>query len=103
MKPLKLHLDDLAVESFSTMPQSAGRGTVRGAVYSEPGQTCADSCNECWVHTVLCEEQTPAWTACGESGVESRCYNTCAWTCEATCPETCLPNCPMTGNYTCLC
>ena len=101
MKALKLSLDDLAVDSFSTLPQSEMRGTVRGARYSEPGQTCENSCNECWVQTTPCMPLTEAYYYCAESGVESHCNHTCVWTCAASCDFTCEANNCQQTDYTC--
>jgi hypothetical protein len=53
MKGLKLHLDDLAVESFPTLPQDEARGTVHAAnaptVYAWE-YSCENSCvdSNCW-------------------------------------------------------
>jgi len=98
MKTLKLHLDDLAVESFPTLPQDEPRGTVHAAnaptVY-EWEYSCANSCpdSQCWPVA----PETAGWT-CPESFADT-CWNTCvtcgacytnftSYTCQTcTCPE----------------
>ena len=80
MRKLNLHLEDLAVESFSTADGAGARGTVRGLDSVTVDQ---DTCATC-----------PATCAtCGAT-----CPNTCAVTCGntcATCPVSCDPaTCP---------
>ncbi len=88
MKPLKLHLDTLAVESFMTASGTGARGTVRGADYTLPGTTCVDSCVDscmvCEIRTEHCDDPTPVPTQCCNT------LNSCGVTCYYTC-ATCAP------------
>jgi hypothetical protein len=71
---LKLHLDELAVESFDT-----------SGVDKEEGTVMAEQCS--------CNGTCPV-TAC------ATCPNTCAYTCDdATCPA--CPTCAASCNGTC--
>jgi len=98
MKKLKLELDAILVESFSTAPKTRGNGTVRGldGQWSiDGGAYCSWECgNEshnpyCGTAAVTCEygptmnpmdvecmDATMAGTTC--NGAET-CYNTCPY------------------------
>jgi hypothetical protein len=84
MKTLRLHLDDLSVETFEPLPPPRSHaGTVRG--YDREGKT--DSCPG----NFTCDNKT-----CGEKTCDS-CPDTCKPTCggEGTCGGfTCEGNCP---------
>lgn len=76
----KLHLEDLAVESFSTIDGADGRGTVRGMDSATVDQ---DTCATCPATCATCGATCP-----------NTCPVTCGNTC-ATCPASCDPNnCP---------
>ncbi len=51
MQKLKLHLDDLSVESFNTIPMEKAKGTVIGKeateVYTCDDATCVGTCQTC--------------------------------------------------------
>jgi hypothetical protein len=71
---LKLHLEDLGVESFDTTTVKKEKGTVFG-------------------------EQCTCYTQCTCPGCPT-CYNTCAYTCDdQTCPA--CPTCAASCNGTC--
>lgn len=80
MRKLNLHLEELVVESFSTVGTGRERGTVHGMDSVTVDQ---DSCVTC----------APSCATCGGT-----CPNTCPMTCGATCatcPVSCNPaNCP---------
>lgn len=83
MKKLKLHLDDLCVESFHTAPRHPGHGTVRGLELCPPGddESRAGTCD----------------ASCGGS-----CADTCDGTClgDYTCGDwSCGPYCQSAGGY----
>ena len=40
MKKLNLNVDQLSVETFEAQAVPAGRGTVRGHIWSDPNLTC---------------------------------------------------------------
>jgi hypothetical protein len=74
MNKLKLHLDELAVESFDTTATAKEKGTVFG-------------------------EQCTCYTNCTCPGCPT-CDHTCAYTCDdATCPA--CPTCAASCNGTC--
>lgn len=80
MRKLSLHLEELAVESFSTTDGAPGRGTVRGMDSVTVDQ---DTCVTCPATCATCGATCP--NTCGVT-----CGNTCA-----TCPASCSPaNCP---------
>ena len=81
MRKLKLDLNDLHVEAFTTDGESAARGTVLGRA-----------------------EETDQ-VLCGQT--EASCYHTCEYSCAAGCgtaPENCGGTYYRTcwGNYTCI-
>ncbi|HST57236.1 MAG TPA: hypothetical protein VLK84_01030 [Longimicrobium sp.] len=80
---LKLHLEDLTVDSFDTVGVEKRKGTVFGeqcTCYTQctcPGcPTCDASCNG----------------TCGGT-CEASCNGTCAGTCAASCNDTCYQSC----------
>ena len=91
----KLRLDDLAVESFATTPETRdGRGTVRGLDGSfppSPGQ----SYPECYSGRPTCITPNTCDFSCGGT-CDLSCNPTCGPTCDLgqlTCGDTCPPYC----------
>jgi hypothetical protein len=80
MKKLKLKLEDLAVDAFSTTAAAGDRGTVVGhSHYTWCWQTCPDTCAQ------TCDDATCAGFTCG--------YESCGGTCfQSRCVDTCLCN-----------
>ncbi len=81
MQKLKLHLEQLSVESSGTTTAGWAEGTVHGAQA-----------------TYYTECTCPGVTNCGQT-----CADTCAYTCDdATCNNTCGgPTCDGTCGFTC--
>ena len=75
MKKLKLHLEDLRIDSFQTSPPEKPKGTVFG-------------------------EQCTCWTQCTCPGCPT-CDASCNGTCGASCNGTCAASCGGTCDYTC--
>jgi hypothetical protein len=75
MKKLKLHLDDLQIDSFQTTPAEKPKGTVFG-------------------------EQCTCYTQCTCPGCPT-CDASCNGTCDATCPNTCF-TCELSCRPSCL-
>ncbi len=73
MRKLKLNLDQLAVDSFGTVPAEEKKGTVLGeqcTCYTActcPGcDTCDASCGAtCMSQCGSCDSNDPSWTAGG--------------------------------------
>ncbi|HEX6373901.1 MAG TPA: hypothetical protein VF006_33540 [Longimicrobium sp.] len=81
MNKLKLHLDDLRVDSFDTTAAETEKGTVFGEQCTCPTQCTCDT---------QCETQH---TACSCPGCPTVCYYTCEVTCyQESCAETCGDN-----------
>ena len=78
MKKLKLHLEDLRIDSFHTTPSEKPRGTVFG-------------------------EQCTCWTACGQNTCPGcpTCDASCNGTCYASCNGSCAATCDASCNGTC--
>jgi len=91
MSKMRLHLDDLAVESFETTPQpTPRRGTVDAYATIRQGTCPVRYC-----------EPTDAAT-CYYTCDDATCAATCANTCPNTCAQTCDdPSCANTCAYTC--
>ena len=79
MNKLKLTLEDLQIESFSTTPVKREKGTVYGEQC-----TCVTACT------------CPGCPTCDAS-----CNGTCGATCNASCYGTCGDTCNCTYDYTC--
>jgi hypothetical protein len=78
MPKLRLDIDDLAVESFLTVPETPARGTVAGA---ESGYAATVYDGGCSTHETACpEESCVANSQCCASKDP-----TCLFTCEQTC------------------
>ncbi|HEX8906255.1 MAG TPA: hypothetical protein VF771_15505 [Longimicrobiaceae bacterium] len=84
MKKMKLHLDDLMIDSFSTTPARRQKGTVYGEQC-----TCYTACT--------CPGCPTCDASCNGSCVDT-CANSCYGTCDASCNGTCDYTC---GGYTC--
>ena len=86
---LKLHLEDLAVDSFDTSRPAQKEGTVFG-----------EQCT-CWTNCTCPGCPTCDNTACGQHTCDASCNGTCAASCNGTC------NCPAPsgwetcGGFTC--
>jgi hypothetical protein len=82
MKKLRLHLEDLQIDSFHTTPAEKPKGTVFGEQC-----TCYTQCT------------CPGCPTCDAS-----CNGTCGGTCNASCNGTCDASCNGTcgtGDWTC--
>ncbi|HEX8905972.1 MAG TPA: hypothetical protein VF771_14075 [Longimicrobiaceae bacterium] len=90
MKKLTLNLDELAVDSFDTVPTAGRRGTVQ----ARSGTTYADeSCNGTCDHTCYPDSCASCDFTCGSC---ASCGGTCAVSCgAATCggADTCGGTC----------
>lgn len=80
MRKLKLDLDQLVVDSFSTQVRPKRGGTVRGQAC-----TCYTQCDTC-----------PGCPTCDAS-----CNGTCGATCAGTCGGSCAGTCDASCNGTC--
>lgn len=88
MNKLKLHLDDLAVESFDTVRMEKAKGTVVGEQCTCPGVNTCD---------FTCDDPTCANT-CAETCDDNTCVGSCL-TCSPSCWDTCRPRlCYGTGT-----
>lgn len=86
MNKLKLHLDDLRIDSFDNHHAAEGEGDgVRRAVHVLYYTQC--TCPGCPTCDVSCNG------TCGATCAAS-CYGSCDWTCEDTCDYSC-------GGFTC--
>lgn len=74
MNKLRLHLEDISVESFSTLPASVRLGTVDGHQMSQT--TCQQ---------IICD--------CGGETNNATCPGTCAHSCNGTCEASCNGTC----------
>ena len=92
MNKLKLHLDDLAVESFDTCDREKEKGTVVGEQCSCNGTCPLTVCATC---ANTCDDATCAYT-CDDATCPASCNGTCGgascWeTCGGTCWDSCRP------------
>jgi hypothetical protein len=101
MGKIRLELDALSVESFSTAPDKGDRdGTVFGhlppdtyAVYCSDGRTCyMDTCEACGTAATDCGTCA---TACGTCATDCGTCATACGTCDTYC-GTCDPYCCCT-------
>jgi len=81
MKKFRLELDDLRIDSFSTTPAQAPKGTVFGEQC-----TCYTNCT------------CPGCPTCDRS-CNGTCYASCNATCDASCNGTCDATCVDCGTY----
>ncbi len=90
MRKLKLDLEELAVESFATTPESRGEG---GTVFGQNHCTCYTQCT------------CPGCPTCDAScnGTCGGTCATCAASCNGTCGATCAASCYGTCDWTCEC
>ncbi len=88
MKKIKLSLEDLEVESFTTTPEDPGkkRGTVVGFA-------TAFTCNTNGCHPECTGDPTVPYT-CPYTCDDMSCNPTCGVSCGGSCPDTCEPPCP---------
>jgi hypothetical protein len=87
VKKLKLHLEDLRIDSFQTTPAEKPKGTVFGEQCTCHTQCTCPGCPTC---NASCNG------TCGAS-CEATCGGTCEWTCEASCNGTC--DCGTGGGF----
>jgi hypothetical protein len=95
MNKLRLHLEDLAVESFDTVRgRQAERGTVHG------NDACCCCCCPC-----CCSGAASCGGTCDASACNGSCVNTCAASCNGTCAScdasACYGSCAYTCDYSC--
>jgi hypothetical protein len=83
MKKLRLHLEDLQIDSFSTTSVKREKGTVYGEQC-----TCQTACT--------CPGCPTCDASCNGSCAGASCIYTCAASCYGTCDATC-----ETCNYSC--
>jgi hypothetical protein len=93
MNKLKLHLDDLAVESFDTCGLEREKGTVVG---EQVPCSCAGTCpaTACASCAYTCDDATCVYT-CDDPSCAESCNGTCdGYTCLDSCGGTCWnPRC----------
>ncbi|WP_420129411.1 hypothetical protein [Longimicrobium sp.] len=91
---LKLHLEDLTVDSFQTTTPQRPRGTVYGEQC-----TCYTNCTcpGCPTCDASCGQNTCGGTCAGTCNT---CGGSCAGTCDASCGGTCDAAC-NTGGASC--
>jgi hypothetical protein len=100
MNKLKLHLEDLAVESFDTCTPARDKGTVFAEQCSCGGTcagqaTCDYTCDDATC-PYTCDDNTCAASCNGSC--DASCYGTCGeYTCALTCEDTCRPR--LCGTY----
>jgi hypothetical protein len=81
MKKLRLQLEDLHIDSFTTTPPERPKGTVFG-------------------------EQCTCWTQCTCPGCptcDASCNGTCGGSCNGSCGATCDGSCGGTCDWSCNC
>ena len=83
MKKLKLHLEDLLIDSFTTTPAEKPKGTVFGEQC-----TCYTQCT------------CPGCPTC-DASCNGTCNASCNGTCDASCNGTCGASCYATCGYSC--
>jgi hypothetical protein len=86
MRQLKLHLEDLQIDSFQTTPPERPRGTVFG--------------EQCTCHTACSCPGCPTCDASCNGTCAGSCYGSCGDTCDNSCGGTCDYSC-YTCDYTC--
>ena len=91
MNKLKLHLEDLGVESFDTTCVVKEKGTV---VAEQNPCTCYTQCT--------CPGCPTCYASCNGT-CNTSCNGTCGASCEATCGGTCEWTCDASCDYTCEC
>jgi hypothetical protein len=87
MKKLRLHLDDLRIDSFQTTAPEKPKGTVFGEQC-----TCYTQCT--------CPGCPTCYASCNGS-CDASCNGTCGNTCDASCQGTCDYYCNPSYDNTC--
>jgi hypothetical protein len=95
MNKLRLHLEDISVESFSTLPASVRLGTVDGHQMSQT--TCQQ---------IICDCTDPTNNATCPGTCANSCNGTCDASCNGTCNgcpsgSTCDASCGLTCGVSC--
>ena len=96
MRKLKLDLDAIQVESFTTHAGQAPRGTVDGQqrqTYGCPTWTCPPPTQD------TCDQATCDYSCNGGCGTGATCYS-CVQSCAGTC-DSCVVTCDATCAWTC--
>ena len=83
MNKLRLHLEDLQIDSFQTTPAEKPKGTVFGEQC-----TCYTQCT------------CPGCPTC-DASCNGTCDASCNGTCDASCNGTCGVSCNYSCDYTC--
>lgn len=107
MKKLRLHLEDLSVESFGTGPEPAQRGTVHGRATARcnTNVSCNGTCHlQCGTYYCVPTEGT-CDNICNPQTGGTSCAQPCVYTCDGaascnaqnTCYQTCagMPTCAV--------
>ena len=103
MRKLKLALDAIQVESFTTHSGAAARGTVDGQqrqTFGCPTWTCPAPTLD------TCDQATCDYSCNGGCGTGATCYS-CVQTCAVSCQscavscDSCVATCDATCNWTC--
>ena len=92
MNKLRLDLEDLSVESFSTTPEA---GKEEGTVF---GQQCTCYTNCTCPGCPTCDASCNGTCAASCNGT---CDASCNGTCGATCAASCYGSCDYSCDYTC--
>ena len=111
MKKLRLDLDAIRVDTFSTTRAEEGRGTVKGHVCCcgccpcccTGGNSCAGTCGTCLTACGTCQTDCGTCaTACGTCESCGTCPGqwSCDYSCYGSCDYTC-DYCP--SNYQVIC
>ena len=85
MKKLRLHLEDLSIDSFATTYVKREKGTVYGEQCTCPTACTCPGCPTCDA-------------SCGGASCAATCAASCYGTCDASCNGTCDYTC---GGNTC--
>jgi hypothetical protein len=88
MSKLKLHLDDLRIDSFTTTSMEKPKGTVFGEQCTCPTQCTCPGCPTCYA-------------SCNGT-CDASCNGTCGASCNGTCGATCNGTCDASCNGTCV-
>jgi len=91
MRKLKLNVEDLRVEQFSTHEAPKERGTVEARCGTTPGP--------CWTYCDPYGQNASCWYTCNPN--EYTCCYTCEGTCQQTCERTC--DCVSITEYQIIC
>ena len=83
MNKLKLKLEDLQIDSFSTTPVKKGKGTVYGEQCTCPTACTCPGCPTC------------------DASCNGTCGASCGGTCDASCNGSCGDSCECTWDPSC--